>query len=51
MQGRFQEILEQIGMAANAEAPNEATLRQETTESYVQTRLKLLPDGRVQVFI
>ena len=51
MQGKFHEILDQVGMVANAEAPNEATLRQETTEGYVQTHLKLLPDGRVQVSI
>ena len=51
MQGKFQEILGQIGMVANAENPNEAILRQETTEGYVETRLELLPDGRVQVFV
>jgi hypothetical protein len=31
MQGKFQEILEQMGMVANAEASNQSTLLQETT--------------------
>lgn len=49
MQGKFQEILEQLSMVANAEAPNESTFTQETTEGYVKTHLELLPDGTVKV--
>jgi hypothetical protein len=51
MQGKFQEILEQMGMVANAEASNQSTLLQETTEGYVKTHLELLPDGTAKVII
>jgi hypothetical protein len=51
MQGKFQEILEQMGMVANAEASNQSTVLQETTEGYVKTHLELLPDGRGKVII
>jgi hypothetical protein len=49
MQGKFQEILDKVGMVANAEAKNESTFTQETTEGYVKTHLELLPDGTVKV--
>ena len=49
MQGKFQEILDEIGMVANPEAQNESTFTQETTEGYVKTHLELLPDGTVKV--
>jgi hypothetical protein len=51
MQGKFQEILAQIGMVANAEAPNQSTFLEETTEGYVKTHLELLPDGNVKVVL
>jgi hypothetical protein len=51
MQGRFQEILDQMGMVANTEASNQSTFLQETTEGYVKTYLELLPDGRAKVII
>ncbi len=51
MQGKFQEILAQIGMVPNAQAPNESTFIQETTEGYVKTNLELFPDGTIKVSI
>jgi hypothetical protein len=55
MQGKFQEILAQIGMVVSPEASNESTLQstllQETTEGYVKTYLELLPDGTAKVII
>ncbi len=51
MEGKFQEILTQIGMVVNAEATNESTYVQETTEGYVKTHLELLPDGQVKVIL
>ena len=49
MQGKFQEILDEIGMVANPDAQNESTFTQETTEGYVKTHLELLSDGTVKV--
>lgn len=51
MESKFQEILTQIGMVVNAEATNESTYVQETTEGYVKTHLELLPDGQVKVIL
>lgn len=51
MEGKFQEILDQIGMVANAEATKESTLLQETTEGYVKTHLELQSDGSVKVIL
>jgi hypothetical protein len=51
MQGKFQEILDQIGMVANAESANQSMFLQETTEGYVKTNLELLPDGNVKVVL
>lgn len=51
MEGKFTEILDQIGMVANAEATNESTCLEETTEGYVKTHLELQPDGSVKVVL
>ena len=51
MEGKFQQILDHIWMVANAEATNESTFLQETTEGYVKTHLRLQPDGSVKVVL
>lgn len=51
MQGKFQEILDHIGMVANAEATKESTFLQETTEGYVKTHLELQSDGSVKLVL
>lgn len=51
MEGKFQQILDHLGMVANAEATNESTFLQETTEGYVKTHLELQSDGTVKVVL